>query len=94
MAKASKKKKKVSPDQLAEKALKGEDITGHFSKFERKQPDKEVQRVNVDFTLPMLSELDSIAQQLNISRQAVIKSILRQGLDQHYLAKDAKNKVS
>ncbi len=30
---------------------------------------------------------DDIANQLNISRQAVIKSYLRQALDQHYLAK-------
>jgi hypothetical protein len=35
----------------------------------------------------MLEELDAIANQLNISRQAVIKSYLRQALDQHYLAK-------
>jgi hypothetical protein len=43
-----------------------------------------VQRVNVDFTAPMLEELDRQAQELNVSRQAVIKTLLRQGLDQHY----------
>jgi metal-responsive CopG/Arc/MetJ family transcriptional regulator len=46
-----------------------------------------VQRVNVDFSQSMLDELDSLAEDLNISRQAVIKSYLRQALDQHYLAK-------
>ncbi len=46
-----------------------------------------IQRVNVDFALPMLQELDAQAQELNISRQAVIKSLLRQALDQHYLAR-------
>jgi hypothetical protein len=35
----------------------------------------------------MLKELDTIARQLNISRQAVIKTYLRQSLDQHYLAR-------
>ncbi len=45
------------------------------------------QRVNVDFTVLMLKELDDISSELNISRQAVIKSFLRQALDQHYLAK-------
>lgn len=45
-----------------------------------------VQRVNVDFTAEMLDELDAEATQLNISRQAVIKSLLRQALDQHYVA--------
>jgi prolyl-tRNA editing enzyme YbaK/EbsC (Cys-tRNA(Pro) deacylase) len=34
----------------------------------------------------MLKELDRAAEELNISRQAVIKTLLRQGLDHHYLA--------
>jgi hypothetical protein len=34
----------------------------------------------------MLEELDSAARDLNISRQAVIKTLIRQALDQHYLA--------
>jgi metal-responsive CopG/Arc/MetJ family transcriptional regulator len=40
----------------------------------------------VDFTLDMLKELDALAKELNISRQAVIKTYLRQALDQHYIA--------
>jgi metal-responsive CopG/Arc/MetJ family transcriptional regulator len=46
-----------------------------------------VQRVNVDFALDMLKELDAVARELNISRQAVIKAYLRQALDQHYIAR-------
>ena len=39
-------------------------------------------------TMPkMLKELEGISSELNISRQVVIKSLLRQALDQHYLAK-------
>ena len=45
-----------------------------------------IQRVNVDFTAPMLAELDRIAESLNISRQAVIKSLLRQALDRHHVS--------
>ena len=48
---------------------------------------KPIQRVNVDFTVEMLRELDLVAAELNISRQAVIKSYLRQALDQHNIAK-------
>jgi hypothetical protein len=40
----------------------------------------------VDFTSPTLEELDNAAKELNISRQAVIKTLVRQALDQHYLA--------
>jgi len=49
-----------------------------------------IQRVNVDFTLDMLNELDALAKELNISRQAVIKSYLRQALDQHHLSRQEK----
>ena len=45
------------------------------------------QRVNVDFTVEMLKEPDEMAAELNISRQAIIKSYLQQALDQHNLAK-------
>ena len=34
-------------------------------------------------------ELDTVAKSLNISRQAVIKTYLRQALDQHYLSQKA-----
>lgn len=49
------------------------------------------QRVNVDVTAAMLEELDRAAQNLNVSRQAVIKTLLRQALDQHYLAQSARH---
>ena len=49
-----------------------------------------IQRVNVDLTADMLSELDKAARALNISRQAVIKTLVRQALDQHYLAQRAR----
>jgi hypothetical protein len=34
----------------------------------------------------MLEELDRAAQELNVSRQAVIKTLIRPALDEHYLA--------
>jgi hypothetical protein len=37
----------------------------------------------------MLDELDKRAEELNISRQAVIKTLIRQALNQHYLAATA-----
>ena len=70
---------------LEELADRGEDISRYFTnKGKIKYP---TQRVNVDFTVEMLKELDEMAAELNISRQAVIKSYLRQALDQHKLAK-------
>ena len=48
---------------------------------------KPIQRVNVDFTAAMLEELEIAAEELNVSRQAVIKTLIRQALDRHYLAR-------
>lgn len=42
---------------------------------------------SLDIPSPMLNELDQMASELNISRQAVIKMMLRRALDEHYLAK-------
>ena len=79
------KKMKPTGDEIAEMAMRGEDISRFFTnRGEMRSP---IKRVNVDFTLDMLKELDAIAKELNISRQAVIKTYLRQALDQHYLAR-------
>jgi len=73
-----------SAESIAQLADRGENVSGFFTNTGRMmQP---VQRVNVDFAAAMLQELDSAAEELNISRQAVIKTLIRQALDQHYLA--------
>jgi len=55
---------------------------------------KPIQRVNLDFTASMLEELESAAKELNISRQAVIKTLIRQGLDQRQTARAARRRAS
>jgi hypothetical protein len=67
-------------EQIAELADSGEDISRFFTRKGKMMPP--IQRVNVDFALPMLKELEQAAAYLNISRQAVIKTLLRQALDQ------------
>jgi len=77
--------KRPSADQIARAAEQGEDVTRFFAGKGRMMPPLErpdIQRVNVDFTVQMLGELDAEAVQLNISRQAVIKTLLRRGLDE------------
>ncbi len=87
MTTTPKKKPVASADQIARRADQGDDVSGFFTSSGRMVGP--IQRVNVDFTLPMLAELDRAADDLNVSRQAVIKTLLRQGLDQHYLAETA-----
>jgi len=79
-------------EQIAHLADKGEDISKHFTNHGKMMP--AIRRVNVDFAENMLRELDSLVREMNVSRQAVIKSILRQGLDQHYLAKKKRHHLT
>lgn len=73
--------KTVSPDEIAEMASRGEDVSPYFTNsFKVVRP---VRRVNVDLTEGMLRQLDERAARLNISRQAVIKTLLDQALGQH-----------
>ena len=86
--KTTRKVKPVSADSLAELAEQGQDISRYFTnKGKMMTP---IQRVNVDFSQEMLRELDDAARTLNVSRQAVIKLLLRHSLDQHYLARKAR----
>jgi hypothetical protein len=82
-----KSQRPVSPEDIARLADRGKDVSGFFTGKGRMM--SPVQRVNVDFTAPMLSELDAAAKELNISRQAVIKTLIRQALDHRYIARSA-----
>jgi hypothetical protein len=82
--KSTHERKSISAEAIARLADEGKSVSSFFTNKGRMMG--QIQRVNVDFTSPMLEELDHAANELNISRQAVIKSLLRQALDQHYLA--------
>jgi hypothetical protein len=70
----------LSADEIAEKASRGESVSAFFTnKFTVVRP---VRRVNVDLTHGMLRELDQRAARLNVSRQAVIKTLLDRALEE------------
>lgn len=78
-------KARISADEIAEKATRGEDVSAHFTnQFTVVRP---VRRVNVDLTPGMLRQLDERAARLNISRQAVIKTLLSGALEEERPAK-------
>jgi hypothetical protein len=83
----------MTAEGIARLADQGKDISGFFQSQGRMlEPAQSaaIQRVNVDLTAAMLEELDQAARELNVSRQAVIKTLVRQALDQHYLAHGAR----
>jgi hypothetical protein len=76
------KMSKTTPtaDEIAELASRGKDVSAYFTnKFIVVKP---IRRVNVDLTQGMLRELDARAASLNVSRQAVIKTLLGQALSE------------
>ena len=72
-------------DEIADMADSGQDISRFFTnQGTMKQP---LTSISVDLPPDMLQELDQLAAALRVSRQAAIKSCLRQALDQRLLAK-------
>jgi hypothetical protein len=78
-------RKPVPAENIARLADQGKDVSRFFTNKGRMVAP--IQRVNVDLAAGMLAELDQAAEELNISRQAVIKTLIRQALDQRYLAR-------
>ena len=87
-------KKKMSAEKIAAAAERGEDVTRFFAGKGKMMPGlpREVQRVNVDFTTEVLHELDIEAMRLNISRQAVIKTMVSDALDRRTAARATRSR--
>lgn len=81
----------ISAEGIARLADKGADVSRFFTNAGRRMGP--IQRVNVDLAQGMLQELDTAARELNVSRQAVIKTLIRQALDQQYLARVRRTSV-
>jgi hypothetical protein len=57
------------------------DVIEHFDMSSARRPQREVQRVNVDFPTWMVESLDAESTRLGITRQAVIKTWIADRLD-------------
>jgi Ribbon-helix-helix protein, copG family len=87
----------ISTEELEAKIEAGEEVIDRYfdtsttkigtprSMTSRREPN--LVTTPLDLPSPMLDELDRMADELNISRQAVIKMMLRRALDEHHLAK-------
>lgn len=84
-------RKPVPAESIARMADDGRDVSRFFTNAGRMMGP--IQRVNVDLASGMLEELDRAAKELNISRQAVIKTLIRQALDQQYQARSSRPSV-
>ena len=83
MKSTRKQERAVPAENIALLADKGKDVSRFFTNAGQMMSPI---WVNVDFASPMLDELDHAAKELNISRQALIKTLIQQALDHHHLA--------
>jgi hypothetical protein len=58
----------------------GVDLSGHVNVGKAVRPGRAVQRVNVDFPVDLLREIDQEARRLGVTRQAFIKIRLADSL--------------
>ena len=58
----------------------GADLSGHLDLAKAVRPGRVVQRVNVDFPVDLLREIDQEARRLGVTRQAFIKVRLADAL--------------
>jgi|GEM_PF-929378 len=85
------RKQKISIERIEKEVDAGKEVVDKYfdvghPRMGQSRTVRRIRKTNLDLTEEMLHELDELADSLNVSRQAVIKVILRQALDQHRLA--------
>jgi len=60
----------------------GKDISSHLDLSRKRRPELEQKRVNVDFPVWMIHQLDREARRLGVTRQSVIKMWLAERLEE------------
>jgi hypothetical protein len=63
----------IGAEPIGIPAILGADLSPHLDLAKARRPGREVQRVNVDFPLDLLREIDGEARRIGVSRQAFIK---------------------
>lgn len=74
------KKNSISASEFDEKFDNGEDIIEYLDLKNIVKPGNTPKRVNVDFPIWMIQELDKILNKLGITRQSVIKIFVSEKL--------------
>ncbi|HJO93469.1 MAG TPA: CopG family antitoxin [Victivallales bacterium] len=74
--------KTIKAKDFEKKFDNGEDVSEYIDFSKGKRLNREIQKVNVDMPKWMVRALDKKASRLNISRQAVIKTMLAHDLDE------------
>ena len=81
--KSTKRKSSEDIEAIAERAERGEDVSAHFTNRHVAK-----QRVNIDFSLELLRQIDTECQRVGVTRQAWIKMACDERLRQVLIEAD------
>lgn len=82
--------RKLSADEIADLAAEGKDVTAYMKNIQKgfnATRIKKVRRTSLDLGADLMEELDTISDELNISRQALIKVVMKEYVIRYKLAK-------
>ncbi len=77
------KARRISAARLDAMHDAGADLSAHMDLTRASRPGRTVQRVNVDFPVDLLREIDGEARRLGVTRQAFIKIRVADSLVKH-----------
>lgn len=84
--------KKLSADEIADLAAEGKDVTKYMQNmkigFNAERIEK-IRRTSLDLGPDLMEEIDTISTELNVSRQALIKVVMKEYIIRYKLAKSA-----
>ena len=72
----------MKPDEFDKKFDDGEDVTHLLDLDSAQRPNQAQKRVNVDFPVWMVEQLDAEARRVGVTRQSIIKVWLAERLEQ------------
>jgi len=78
-------KETISAEEFEGRFERGEDVSQFMDLEHARRPGREVQRANVDFPKPFLSEIDQECKRIGVTRQSWIKTVLADYLARHKL---------
>jgi hypothetical protein len=84
MKKTSKTIRPASAESIARKADKGENISSYFTNNGKMMPPLDIE--DIDLNPEIIEQLDAAARKLKITRHALIKQFIRQGLNEQNLS--------
>jgi hypothetical protein len=76
-------KQTISAEEFESRFERGEDISQFMDLQHAQRPGRDVQRVNVDFPKPFLSEIDEACKCIGVTRQSWIKTAVADYLARH-----------